>query len=91
MICGEFPFTGNNIKQIGNSIKKKDPNYKHKKIMECSPEFLKLLKGLLEKDKNKRFTIDDALSSEWFNESSKSNENILDDHFKDKMFSTMQE
>jgi len=45
------------------------------------------LKGLLNKDKTKRFTIDQALSHPWFSTLHK--DNVLDSESKNQMLTTM--
>lgn len=87
MVCGEFPFNGTTIKQIGNAIRKKEPNYNHPNIQRCSPELTDLIQGLLAKDKTKRFTIDQAMNHPWFTALTQ-NDN-MDTEFKDKVLSSM--
>lgn len=65
-LVGRAPFDGENRNEIINSIKTKDYDENNPKLLEHSPEVRDLIKHLLEKDTNKRFSAKEALNHIWF-------------------------
>ena len=65
-LVGRPPFDGENRNEIINSIKTKDYDENNPKLLEQSPEVRDLIKHLLQKDTNKRFSAKEALNHIWF-------------------------
>ena len=65
-LTGSAPFDGKSNEEIINSIKTKIYDENDEKIKEYSPEIKNLIKGLLEKDINKRLSAKEALNHIWF-------------------------
>ena len=80
-LTGRPPFNGNNTSEIINSIKTKDYDENNPKLLEHSPEVRDLIKHLLERDINKRFSAKEALNHIWFK---KFNGRKLFENFEEK-------
>ena len=65
-LVGRAPFDGENRNEIINSIKTKDYDENNPKLLEHSPEVRDLIKHLLQKDTNIRFSAKEALNHIWF-------------------------
>jgi calcium-dependent protein kinase len=65
-LVGRAPFDGGNRNEIINSIKTKDYDENNPKLLEQSPEVRDLIKHLLQKDTNLRFSAKEALNHVWF-------------------------
>ena len=65
-LVGRAPFDGGNRNEIINSIKTKDYDENNPKLLEQSPEVRDLIKHLLQKDTNIRFSAKEALNHIWF-------------------------
>jgi len=65
-LVGRAPFDGENRNEIINSIKTKDYDENNPKLLEQSPEVRDLIKHLLQKDTNIRFSAKEALNHIWF-------------------------
>ena len=65
-LVGKPPFDGANSFEIINSIKTKNYDENNPKLLTHSEEVRDLIKHLLEKDTNKRFSAKEALSHIWF-------------------------
>ena len=65
-LVGRAPFDGKTNEEIINSIKTKTLDEKNEKLLQRSPEVRDLIKGLLDKDTNKRLSAKEALNHEWF-------------------------
>ena len=63
MLGGVQPFKANSIKELENNIKKGD----FKPIEEVSSEANDLIKGMLQVNPKKRFTVDNILNHPWLN------------------------
>ena len=62
MIHNKYPFKGRTFPELYNNIQNSEPEY-DKNI---TAELLELLKGILEKDPDKRFTIQQIKENKWF-------------------------
>ena len=65
-LVGRPPFDGSNNLEIIHSIRTKNYDENNIKLIAHSPEVRDLIKHLLEKDTNKRFSAKEALSHIWF-------------------------
>ena len=84
-LVGKPPFNGFNTSEIINSIKTKDYDENNPKLLERSAEVRDLIKNLLERDINKRFSAKEALNHIWFN---KFNGRKLFENFEEKDIQT---
>ena len=84
-LVGRPPFNGSNTSEIINSIKTKNYDENNPKLLERSPEVRDLIKNLLERDINKRFSAKEALNHIWFN---KFNGRKLFENFEEKDIQT---
>lgn len=66
MILCDFPFNGNDVKSISHEVKNSKPNFNFPEFKEVSNECIDIIKKLLEKDKNNRLSVQDALKHPWF-------------------------
>lgn len=64
LLFGKQPFTGNNILEIYAAITKKEPEIP----LDTNPQLVDFLKGLLEKDPEKRLTIEQCKQHPWITE-----------------------
>jgi len=71
MLLCDFPFNGNDVKSISHEVKNTKPNFSHPEFKEVSAECIDLIKKMLEKDKNNRLSVGDALKHSWFDGVSK--------------------
>ena len=65
MLCGQPPFKGDNDEEIYQAVKEGKYNFDDEKWDEISGEAKDLIKNLLIKDMNKRFSAKKALSHPW--------------------------
>ena len=65
-LTGHAPFDGKNNEEIIYSIRTKSLDKIYEKLDKCSPEVADLVKGLIEKDINKRLSAKEALNHIWF-------------------------
>ena len=65
-LTGRAPFAGKNNDEIVNSIKTKPLDEDNPNLIKRSPEVRDLIKGLLQKDTNKRLSAKEALNHVWF-------------------------
>jgi len=85
MLLCDFPFNGNDVKSISHEVKNSKPNFNHPEFKEVSAECIDLIKKMLEKDKNNRLSVIDALKHPWFEGVSKQiNEYKNEDELKVK-------
>ena len=80
-LVGKPPFDGANSFEIINSIKTKNYDENNPKLLTHSEEVRDLIKHLLEKDTNKRFSAKEAINHAWFK---KFNGRKLFGNFKEK-------
>ena len=80
-LTGRPPFLGKNNEEIINSIITKNVDENNQRLLQRSPEVRDLVKGLLDKDKNKRLSAKEALNHQWFK---KFNGRKLFENFKDE-------
>lgn len=83
MIACEFPFNGDGVDQLSAEIRNNEPNLSSEEFQNCSEDLRDLILNLLAKDKEKRFSVEDALNHKWFGADLKSNTKI-DQATKDK-------
>jgi serine/threonine protein kinase len=70
MISKSFPFQSQDRKLTFQQIKQKTPDFSNKSFKEdVSPECVEFIKKLLEKDPEKRLTVDQALKHPFFHNS----------------------
>ena len=67
-LCGKSPFHSSNYKKILKMNKLCDINFESKSLKKRSPNCLKLLRAMLEKDPEERISAIDCLKHEYFNE-----------------------
>jgi len=65
-LVGKPPFNGLNNDEIINSIKTKEYDENNEKLIQASPEVRDLIKGLLNKNTDERFSAKQALNHQWF-------------------------
>ena len=80
-LVGKPPFNGLNNDEIMNSIKTKEYDENNEKLIQASPEVRDLIKGLLNKNTDERFSAKQALNHQWFN---KFNGRKLFENFKNE-------
>lgn len=66
MLTGKFPFNGKENEEVFHEIKNKPLNLKYLIECGCSDDVRSLLSKLLNKDQEKRITIEEALKHKWF-------------------------
>lgn len=66
MLANEFPFNGDELRELINNIKYSNPDYDRLKNNNISENCIDLIKLLLLKDKDERISIDAALNHEYF-------------------------
>jgi len=76
MLRCDFPFNGDNFDTLSFQIRKCEPNYHILKEAGVSDEVINLIKGLLNKDPEKRLTLDEALKHECFTKENNEIKNI---------------
>jgi serine/threonine protein kinase len=65
LLSGKVPFPGRNELEIIGNVIKGDFHFNHEAFNMVSDDCKDLIKHLLEKDVNKRFTADDAFNHRW--------------------------
>ena len=65
-IVGRAPFDGKNNEEIMHSVATKEYDDKNQKLLLSSPEVRDLIKNLLNRNTEKRFSAKEALNHEWF-------------------------
>ena len=65
-LVGRAPFDGRNNDEILYSIKTKEYDYKNERLNQHSKEVQDLVRNLLNKNTEKRFSAKEALNHEWF-------------------------
>jgi len=71
MILCDFPFNGNDVKSISHEVKNSKPNFNYPEFKDVSAECIDLIKKLIDKDKNSRLSVSEALKHPWFDGVSK--------------------
>jgi calcium-dependent protein kinase len=66
MLSGFYPFSGNTIDQTFESILMERVKFEHKKFDKVSEEAKDLIRKMLNKDSDYRFTIKQCLEHKWF-------------------------
>jgi len=66
MFVCDFPFNGSSVDQLSKEIKKKEVDFKREEFKNVSKEAKDLITKLLEKNKDKRVSVQEALDHEWF-------------------------
>jgi len=86
MLVCDFPFNGDSVEQLSREIKKKEVEFTKNEFKNVSKEAKDLISKLLEKNKDKRYSIQDALNHEWFKTNDFKESNIeLDDSQKNRI------
>lgn len=68
LLCGEPPFTANNLAELVVHIRKAAPSYNDPAWALVSPDAIDLVKGLLTADLDKRLSLRQALEHPWLKE-----------------------
>jgi calcium-dependent protein kinase len=66
MLTGNFPFHAKKYEEVFEKILNKPFEIEHLKNSKCSTQAIDLISKLLIKNKEERFSIEEALSHEWF-------------------------
>jgi len=74
LLCGYPPFNGNTNIDIYHNIQTQNPNFSGDEWEDITYEAITLIKNMLNKNPNKRYSIDDCLKHKWFS--------LLDDNEK---------
>lgn len=65
LLSGKVPFPGKNEMEIISNVLKGDFHFNHNAFKKVSEECKDLIKNLLNKDVDKRYTASDALNHPW--------------------------
>ena len=77
MLYGTVPFKASNIQELHKQVVKCKPDYKED-TESASPLALKLLKGILERDPQKRLTCAQILAHPWMDTKRSKGKNIFE-------------
>ena len=66
LFSGKFPFDGKTEVEICEKVKNKDPNWEIMRDRRIDSKVILLVRGMLEKDKNKRLTIKQVMADRLF-------------------------
>jgi len=66
MLACDFPFNDNSFQGLSKKIQETEPDYNRLRLKKVSFEAIELIKNMLQKDKVKRFTIQECLEDKWF-------------------------
>jgi len=62
LLAHEFPFNGNSLPELSNNIMKTMPDYNKLSEKGISNDCIDLIKNMMKKQSNKRYSIDDVLN-----------------------------
>ena len=68
ILCGYPPFNGKTSKEVINKVKREKISFEDLEWRNSSKEVKDLILRLLNRDLDKRITLDEALNHEWFNQ-----------------------
>lgn len=77
-MSGQFPFFGADDEEYYKNVLNQDVEFPDAEWSSVSPDAIDLIKGLLEKDPQKRMRPDEALRHKWLNDSKIQNVNVED-------------
>jgi serine/threonine protein kinase len=66
MLACDFPFNDNSFQGLSKKIQETEPDYNRLRLKKVSFDAIELIKNMLQKDKVKRFTIQECLEDKWF-------------------------
>ena len=66
ILCGYPPFNGKTSKEVINKVKREKISFEDLEWRNSSKEVKDLILRLLNRDLDKRITLDEALNHEWF-------------------------